>query len=111
MNPTRTIDRRAAVFAVMLAACTRGAPETALDQNAETRSAGAERPYTNQDWWPNRLDLRVLQANAPAGDPVDADFDYGAAFSALDLDEVRSDIEEVLSTSQDWWPADYGHYG
>ncbi|MEM7607588.1 MAG: catalase/peroxidase HPI, partial [Myxococcota bacterium] len=95
----------------MLAACTRGAPETALDQNAETRSAGAERPYTNQDWWPNRLDLRVLQANAPAGDPVDADFDYGAAFSALDLDEVRSDIEEVLTTSQDWWPADYGHYG
>jgi catalase-peroxidase len=73
--------------------------------------ATAERPYTSADWWPNRLDLRGLSANAPSGDPTDADFDYAEAFTALDLDQVKADIEEVLTTSQDWWPADHGHYG
>ncbi len=77
--------------------------------------AGAERhqdaPTTNDDWWPNRLDLRVLKANAPQGDPVAEDFDYGAEFAKLDLKAVKKDIEQALTTSQDWWPADYGHYG
>ncbi len=63
------------------------------------------------DWWPNRLDLRVLAANAPKGDPMDEDFDYAAEFVKLDLGAVKKDIEAVLTTSQDWWPADYGHYG
>ncbi|MEM1414740.1 MAG: catalase/peroxidase HPI [Myxococcota bacterium] len=76
---------------------------------ADARTGDA--PYTNDDWWPNRLDLRVLQANSPVGDPVDESFDYPAAFAALDLAAVKADIEEVLTTSQDWWPADYGHYG
>lgn len=68
-------------------------------------------PTTDSDWWPNRLDLRVLKANAPKGDPLDASFDYASAFSMLDLPAVKKDIEKTLTTSQDWWPADYGHYG
>ncbi len=86
--------------------------EDADTANAPANASGAiARPYTNDDWWPNRLDLRVLKANAPAGDPVDASFDYAEAFAKLDLDAVKRDIEQVLTTSQDWWPADYGHYG
>jgi catalase-peroxidase len=66
---------------------------------------------TNRDWWPNQLDLSVLHTNPPAGDPMGADFDYAEEFETLDLDAVKQDIDEVMTTSQDWWPADYGHYG
>jgi catalase-peroxidase len=69
------------------------------------------KPYTVDDWWPNRLDLRVLKENAPTGDPVDPTFNYAEAFEKLDLVAVKKDIEQLLKTSQDWWPADYGHYG
>jgi len=65
----------------------------------------------NADWWPNQLDLKVLQQNPASANPLGADFDYSAAFLTLDLDAVRKDIEEVMTSSQDWWPADYGHYG
>ena len=65
----------------------------------------------NGQWWPNRLNLKILAKNQPAVNPMDADFDYAAAFGTLDLAEVKRDIEAVLTTSQDWWPADYGHYG
>ena len=68
-------------------------------------------PRTNRDWWPNQLDLTVLHRNPPAADPMGADFDYAEAFSTLDLAAVKRDITEVMTTSQDWWPADYGHYG
>ena len=71
----------------------------------------SDAPYSIDDWWPNRLDLRVLQENAPKGDPIDEDFNYATEFSKLDLGAVKKDIEKVLTTSQDWWPADYGHYG
>ena len=66
---------------------------------------------TNEDWWPNRLNLDILDRNTRPSDPMDEDFDYAEAFESLDLDEVKADVEEVLTTSQDWWPADYGHYG
>ena len=66
---------------------------------------------SNRDWWPNQLNLKVLHQNPPAGDPMGADFDYAAAFKSLDLEAVKQDIEELMTTSQDWWPADYGHYG
>src|SRR5688572_6117201 len=69
------------------------------------------KPYTNDDWWPNRLDLRPLKEHAPTGDPVDKSFDYATAFSKLDLAAVKADIKTLLTTSQDWWPADFGHYG
>ena len=63
----------------------------------------------NRDWWPNRLDLRVLRKGA--ADPMGDDFDYAAEFRTLDLDAVARDVDEVLTTSQEWWPADFGHYG
>ncbi|OYO02357.1 catalase/peroxidase HPI [Enemella evansiae] len=66
---------------------------------------------TNQEWWPNRLNLRILAKNPPATNPLGEDFDYARAFEALDLAEVKSDLEQLLTTSQDWWPADFGHYG
>ncbi len=66
---------------------------------------------TNQFWWPDSLDLSPLRTNDPASNPMGADFDYAAEFAKLDLDEVKSDIEAVMTDSQDWWPADYGHYG
>ncbi len=66
---------------------------------------------TNRDWWPNQLNLSVLHQNPPAGDPMDGGFDYAEAFRKLDLKEVKADIAKVLTDSQDWWPADWGHYG
>jgi catalase-peroxidase len=65
----------------------------------------------NQQWWPNRLNLKILHKNPPAANPMGADFDYRAEFATLDLAAVKRDIAEVLTTSQDWWPADFGHYG
>ncbi|HEU5038244.1 MAG TPA: catalase/peroxidase HPI [Nocardioides sp.] len=69
------------------------------------------RPHTNKDWWPNQLDLSVLHAHSPRSNPLGADFSYAREFEKLDLAELRRDIVEVLNTSQDWWPADFGHYG
>ncbi len=66
---------------------------------------------TNQFWWPEQLDLTPLRAHSPASNPYGADFDYAKEFSTLDLAEVKKDIETTLTTSQPWWPADYGHYG
>lgn len=66
---------------------------------------------TNNDWWPNQLKLNVLRQNSELSNPMDEDFDYAKEFQSLDLAEVKKDIVEALTTSQDWWPADYGHYG
>ena len=66
---------------------------------------------SNQDWWPDQLNLKVLRQNSPLSDPMDKDFDYAEAVKPLDVDALKKDIEEVMTTSQDWWPADYGHYG
>ncbi len=66
---------------------------------------------TNQDWWPNQLNLKVLRHNSPLSDPMGEDFNYAEEFNKLDLDALKKDVIEVMTTSQDWWPADYGHYG
>ncbi len=66
---------------------------------------------TNQDWWPQQVSLRPLRRNTAASDPMDADFNYAEALQSLDVETLRRDIEAVMTTSQDWWPADYGHYG
>jgi len=66
---------------------------------------------SNRDWWPNQLNLEILDQNARELGPMGEEFDYAEAFQSLDLDEVKADIEDVMTTSQDWWPADYGHYG
>ncbi|MCC5938874.1 MAG: catalase/peroxidase HPI [Lunatimonas sp.] len=65
----------------------------------------------NNDWWPNQLKLNILRQHSSLSNPMDEGFNYAEAFKALDLAQVKKDIEEVLTTSQDWWPADYGHYG
>lgn len=80
---------------------------------AATASAGAMNPEPKsvQDWWPETLNLRPLHQNNDAANPMGADFDYAAAFETLDLAEVKADIEALMTTSQDWWPADYGNYG
>ncbi|MEV6390458.1 catalase/peroxidase HPI [Nocardia xishanensis] len=65
----------------------------------------------NRDWWPNQLNLKILQKNPAVANPMDEDFDYAAEFATLDLAAVKRDIVEIMTTSQDWWPADYGHYG
>ena len=65
----------------------------------------------NSNWWPNRLNLKILAKNPAVINPLGEDFNYAEAFAALDLAEVKRDIEEVLTTSQEWWPADFGHYG
>jgi catalase-peroxidase len=65
----------------------------------------------NREWWPNQLNLTILRKHPAVANPMGGDFDYAAEFESLDLDAVRRDIEEVMTTSQDWWPADFGHYG
>ena len=69
------------------------------------------RPRTNRDWWPNQPDLQVLNRPAATSNPLGADFDYRKAFATLDVEALKRDLVEVMTTSQDWWPADYGHYG
>jgi len=66
---------------------------------------------SNRDWWPNQLNLNALHTNHPAGNPMGAEFDYAKEFKSLDLAAVKKDLEAVMTTSQDWWPADFGHYG
>jgi len=65
----------------------------------------------SHDWWPDKLNLDILDDNAGNLSPMEADFDYAEAFQELDYEAVKADIEDVMTTSQDWWPADFGHYG
>jgi catalase-peroxidase len=68
-------------------------------------------PRTNHDWWPNQLDLSMLHRHSPLSDPMGEDFDYATEFATLDLEALKRDLIELMGTSQDWWPSDYGHYG
>ena len=92
-----------------------------MTTESKTSASAAQCPYTgsklnkagtyNTDWWPNQLDLTVLRSNSSKSDPMDPDFDYAKEFSKLNIKNVKRDIEELMTTSQEWWPADYGHYG
>ncbi|MBQ0740531.1 catalase-peroxidase, partial [Aquimarina celericrescens] len=73
--------------------------------NEKTKRTGGK------DWWPNSLDLSVLRQHTSKSNPMGEDFNYRAAFAALDYEQLKADLVEVMTTSQDWWPADYGHYG
>jgi len=87
----------------------------------EQNSSAGKCPYSgantsmsdrsNKDWWPNQLNLKILHQNPPAADPMGGDFNYAEEFKSLDLAAVKKDLEAVMTDSQDWWPADYGHYG
>jgi catalase-peroxidase len=72
---------------------------------------GGARAHTNRDWWPNQLDLRVLHQHSPLSDPMGEEFDYAKEFKSLDLNAVVKDLQAVMTDSQEWWPADFGHYG
>jgi catalase-peroxidase len=92
--------------------------DTKLSQVNQENSGGCPvarpRPVeggSNRDWWPEQLNLKILRRNSTLSDPMDHDFDYAKAFNSLDLPEVKRYLTEVLTTSQDWWPADFGHYG
>ncbi|MFE7516852.1 catalase/peroxidase HPI [Streptomyces sp. NPDC057540] len=78
---------------------------------AHGRAAHPTQSGGNSQWWPNRLNLKILAKNPAVANPLGEDFDYAQAFEGLDLSAVKQDIAEVLTTSQDWWPADFGHYG
>ena len=91
--------------------------EAAPEAAAQTEMASGHGDMThtgarsNEFWWPNSINLQPLRQNEPRPNPIGADFDYAAEFATLDLDAVKSDIEALMTTSQEWWPADYGHYG
>jgi catalase-peroxidase len=95
----------------------RSARPRGLPYSESLRVAAAERRghptegASNRDWWPRQLNLKILRKHAAVADPMGEDFDYAAEFRTLDLDAVAKDIDAVLTTSQDWWPADFGHYG
>ncbi|WP_283818068.1 catalase/peroxidase HPI [Microbacterium sp. CIAB417] len=95
--------------------------KTVIDEPVEADEAGTcpvihAQPHptmgsANRVWWPEQLNLKILAKNTAERNPLGVDFDYKAAFEALDLDAVKKDIEETITVSQDWWPADFGHYG
>ncbi len=83
------------------------APKCPVMHNAHT----AQGSTANQHWWPNQLNLNILHQGSPASDPLGDDFDYAAEFASLDLAAVKNDLTTLMTDSQEWWPADYGHYG
>jgi len=76
-----------------------------------SRSTNAGGGTTNRDWWPNALKLNILRQNSNLSDPMDPDFDYAKEFKSLDYKGLKKDLVALMTDSQDWWPADYGHYG
>ena len=82
-------------------------PETGKKAEPSGRMAGP----ANRDWWPNQLDLSVLRQHSSLSDPMGGDFNYAEAFNSLDYEALKKDLRELMTQSQDWWPADYGHYG
>jgi len=97
-----------------------GAAATGVPAKPEASSAAGEKqaaddkytgPMNNRDWWPTQLNLQVLHQNSPQSNPLGEKFDYAAEFKQLDLEAVKKDLRALMTDSQDWWPADYGHYG
>ncbi|MBX3398641.1 MAG: catalase/peroxidase HPI [Gemmataceae bacterium] len=99
------------ITGLALAAPEQPAPEGGAPAAAPPAGTSMNGPYTNRDWWPNQLNLKVLHQNSPAGNPMGPNFNYAAEFQKLDLEALKADIVKLMRTSQDWWPADYGHYG
>ena len=82
------------------------------DKTALTTSAGkCPVMHTNRDWWPNQLDLQVLHQHSTLSNPMGEAFDYAEEFKKLDYEALKNDLRKLMTDSQDWWPADFGHYG
>jgi catalase-peroxidase len=88
-----------------------GTQEQKLSPEAGCPVTGGARRYTNADWWPNQLDLKILRQHSPLSDPMGKEFNYAEEFKSLDLDAVVKDLHALMTSSQPWWPADFGHYG
>ncbi|MBU1304425.1 MAG: catalase-peroxidase, partial [Alphaproteobacteria bacterium] len=90
---------------------------TTAPQDAPAASAGkcpvahGSMPRSNREWWPNQLNLNVLHQQSSLSDPMGPDFNYAEAFKSLDLAALKADLAALMTDSQDWWPADFGHYG
>src|SRR6266705_2775034 len=86
-----------------------------MDAKTDDKSAGkcpfTARGHGNRDWWPNQLNLQLLHHNSTLSDPMGAAFDYAKEFKSLDLNAVIKDLHALMTDSQEWWPADFGHYG
>ena len=95
----------------ILAAAIVSISSTSMAGPAPTPSQSPAKPMSNHDWWPRTLDLSALRQHEAQSNPYGADYDYAKEFATLDLDAVKADIRKTLTTSQPWWPADYGHYG
>src|ERR1700722_14614590 len=89
---------------------TKSAVTNGTQTNGTNRRSRA-RALSNYDWWPNQLNLTILHQNSPMANPMGEDFNYAEEFKKVDLATLKKEIEAVMTTSQDWWPADYGHYG
>ncbi len=91
--------------------------EQTLSTESKCPVTGGARTHTaagapaNAGWWPNQLNLKILHQHCPLSDPMDKGFNYAKEFKSLDLNAVIKDLHALMTTSQDWWPADYGHYG
>jgi len=93
-----------------------------MNTDSNEKSEGGKCPFmhgetsgpkglNNREWWPNSLDLGVLRQHSTLSDPMDPEFDYAKEFESLDLEAIKKDLVDLMTDSQDWWPADYGHYG
>ncbi len=112
MHKTLVTYLVAFAFSAHSVGCARQAPlAPATPAPAAAGNAAGDKAKPNQFWWPEQLDLSPLRQHAASSNPLGADFDYAKAFASLDLKAVKQDITKVLTTSQDWWPADYGNYG
>ncbi len=82
-----------------------------MDAKVEGCPVSHNRGTSNEDWWPNQLNLKILRQHSSLSDPMDKSFDYAEEFKTLDLDALKNDLFALMTDSQEWWPADYGHYG
>jgi len=114
-KPTNLVTGALLSLAVLLAALPVSAQEGQgpehYDQQGSAHGKMTGKAMSNEDWWPNQLDLEILHQNSRKSNPMSEGFNYAEEFAKLDMDALKKDINEVMTTSQDWWPADWGHYG
>ncbi|WP_268035427.1 catalase/peroxidase HPI [Algoriphagus sp. PAP.12] len=113
MKKSSTLLGLILVIAITFSCQQGGSGEVSTDgqSGATKKSASNQKATSNSDWWPNQLNLTILRQNSSLSDPMEENFDYIKAFNELDYNALKGDIREVLTNSQDWWPADFGHYG